>query len=161
MSTRANVILKESYSYRAKNGKTVNRSTELIFYRHSDGYPEGVLPSITILTGWISAGKISRDLSQSAGWLIIIGAIEYGNIPGYKYDEEDPSYPDLNTITPPKNWKSGSYEITTQIHGDIEYLYTVFLNDLTIKIEHVSYPDGVQTFEEITTYQTDHKKQIQ
>ena len=34
MSTRANIILKDSYD-------------KLYFYRHCDGYPEGVAPTLT------------------------------------------------------------------------------------------------------------------
>jgi hypothetical protein len=51
--------------------------------------------------------------NQSAGWLIIQGREEYQDIinsPGY-------------------NWKVGAYEPTDTIHGDIEYLYTIDLDE--------------------------------
>jgi hypothetical protein len=152
MSTRANVIIKESYSYRSNNGRTVNRSSELIFYRHHDGYPEGTLPTLNIFLDWIRTGKIRKDLSQSAGWLIVLGAVEYASIPKYKLDKDN-KYADLDSIEPPQDWKSGSYELTTQIHGDIEYLYTIDLNELSIKIESVSYNINTdkQIFTEITS----------
>ena len=45
MSTRANIIIRDD----------VNK---LFFYRHSDGYPEGTLPTLKQFTGLISSGKI-------------------------------------------------------------------------------------------------------
>ena len=68
MSTIANVIIKDE-------------SDKLYFYRHSDGYPEGTMPSLNIFLNWIKEGKIRNNISQSAGWLIILGAIEYNTIP--------------------------------------------------------------------------------
>ena len=60
MSTRANIVIKDEYS-------------ELWFYRHSDGYPEGTLPTLTEFLDAVKAGLIRNNVSQAAGWLIIIG----------------------------------------------------------------------------------------
>jgi len=132
MSTRANIILKESYSYKDAEGKIINKSNELIFYRHSDGYPEGTLPTLNKFMDWLKSGKIRNDLMQCSGWLILLGAMEYNTIP--KYDNTT-DYPDIDTISDPKDWKAGAYEQTTGIHGDIEWLYTIDLNkkELTYK----------------------------
>ena len=109
MSTRANIVIKEC-------------GRELIFYRHSDGYPEGTLPTLEKFVKWINDGKIRRSLMQASGWLIVIGNTEYGVNMNFEKDE-------------PLNWKVGSYEITTGIHGDINYLYTIDLDKKIVEIE--------------------------
>jgi hypothetical protein len=126
MSTRANIVLKESYSYKDEKGKIINRSEELIFYRHSDGYPEGTLPILNKFMDWLKSGKIRNNLQQCAGWLIVLGAMEYNAIP--KYEIENEYLKDTDTIEDPEDWKVGAFEPTTCIHGDIEYLYTIDLS---------------------------------
>jgi len=118
MSTRANIILKDG-------------TDKLFFYRHSDGYPEGVTPTLDILANWIKSGKVRNNIGQSAGWLIIIGALEYQSLPAGLFTAGGMSYMDDNRdriiekdlAMAPRDWKVGAYEPTTGIHGDIEYLY--------------------------------------
>jgi hypothetical protein len=109
MSTRANVVIKDKYN-------------TLWFYRHSDGYPKGTLPTLNKFLDLVKEGKIRSNASQSAGWLIVIGALE--------------SHTDFNVKSPydlsPEDWKVGAYEPTTGQHGDIEYLYTIDLDEKTI-----------------------------
>jgi hypothetical protein len=102
MSTRCQVIIKDSYS-------------EVWFYRHSDGYPEAVIPSLEKFLSWVKEGKIRADAMQASGWLVILGHNEYqvSDEPG-----NDPVF----------DWKVGAYEpCTPEEHEDIEYLYTVDL----------------------------------
>jgi hypothetical protein len=124
MSTRGQVIIKDEYY-------------ELIFYRHSDSYPEGMLPILNKFIELVKDGKIRNNTEQSAGWLIILGALEYQTL--RKWDLMDiPSGSDLYKIEnyhdkveailkvfEPEDWKVGAYEPSTCIHGDIEYLYVV------------------------------------
>lgn len=132
MSTRANIILKD--------GKD-----ELFFYRHSDGYPEGALPLLEKFLEMVKNKNLRDNLSQSAGWLIMLGAIEYNSILPYKLMPEayegQKRYGDLSTIRPPADngcdWKVGSIEPTTGIHGDIEWLYTIDLNKKKITYKQV------------------------
>ena len=121
MSTRANVILKEG-------------DERLYFYRHSDGYPEGTQPSLKLLIKWMKSGKVRNNLSQGSGWLIAIGIMEYNALPDFEVIDD---YGVLDSIQDPKGWKVGAYEPTTGIHGDIEYLYTIDLDKLSIKTEAV------------------------
>lgn len=110
MSTRANIIIKDEYS-------------KLWFYRHSDGYPEGTLPSLNKFLDLVKEGKIRDSLSQAAGWLIVIGREEYA---------------ESRSINPRSmDWKVGAYEPTVGKHGDIEYLYTIDLVKKTIKYKAV------------------------
>lgn len=110
MSTRANVLIKDQHD-------------SLWFYRHSDGYPEGTLPTLADFMGRAKRGEIRRNVGQAAGWLIVIGQDEYA---------------DCNDYTP---WKVGAYEPTTQQHGDIEWLYTLDLATMTIDVASVGYGD--------------------
>jgi hypothetical protein len=101
MSTRCQVVLKQG-------------EKELWFYRHSDGYPEGVLPSLTKFVDWVREGKLRDNIGQNAGWLVVLGHDEYGS----------PS-PDEGEKW--RNWKVGAYEPCPCLseHGDIDYLYEV------------------------------------
>lgn len=121
MSTRANIVIKD-------------KSGQLIFYRHSDGYPEGTLPTLNIFMDWLNKGHIRNNVSQAAGWLIIIGANEYD----YNRNIEDGEYrkglnTPLSSYSPDKPhplsnvWKVGAYEPTTCIHSDIEFYYEIDL----------------------------------
>lgn len=122
MSTRCNIIIKEG-------------DDKMFFYRHSDGYPEGVAPTLNMFMEWLRNGKIRDNISQGAGWLIALGAMEYNSLPSYKAskDEGYGSYAELDSIKPPTDWKVGAYEPTTAIHGDIEYLYIIDLAAKTLK----------------------------
>ncbi len=114
MSTRANIIIKDEYG-------------EVIFYRHSDGYPEGTLPTLREFLSLVKSGKIRNNVSQASGWLILIGAKEYGVL----REDFTPEYKDM------MEWKVGAYEPTTQIHGDIEYLYTIDLTEESIEVKEI------------------------
>jgi hypothetical protein len=132
MSTRAGIIIKDSYN-------------EVHFYRHSDGYPDGTMPTLNIFLRWLKDGVIRNDAMQSAGWLVIIGAMEYNTIPEVAKTLE-PSYGgrmvekcNLDTLDAPTGWKVGSYEPTTNVgnHGDLEYIYTIDLNKKTITVKEL------------------------
>ena len=134
MSTRANVIIQETINLSAY--MRPNRVDKLYFYRHSDGYPEGVMPILEKFIKWIKEDKIRDNLSQAAGWLVVLGAIEYNTIPAFK--KEEPSYKgakaygDVESIEFPDDWKVGAFEPTTGIHGDIQHLYVVELSNKTV-----------------------------
>ncbi len=116
MSTRCQVIVKDQHS-------------EVWFYRHSDGYPEGVKPSLDKFLSWVKAGRIRNNAEQAAGWLVIIGNQEYAPI-GSGYPEP--------VGKGHMGWKVGAYEpCAPERHGDIEFLHTVDLDALTITTEAV------------------------
>ena len=117
MSTRANIVIKDEYD-------------KLWFYRHSDGYPEGTLPTLEKFMNALKDGTIRNNVNQAAGWLILLGAEEYDvkpdfTSPNYKRDGRE------------KDWKCGAYEPTTGQHGDIEYLYTIDLEKKTLEVKKV------------------------
>lgn len=119
MSTRANIVLTDG-------------TDELIFYRHSDGYPEGTLPTLKQFLDLVEEGIIRDNVGQAAGWLILIGAREYG----VKLDRSEIDPPSLGAGM---QWKVGAYEPTTELHGDIEFLYVVDLEKRTIRHHKVAY----------------------
>lgn len=105
MSTRAQIIVAD-----AAGG--------IWFYRHSDGYPVGVQPSLDLFCRWLASGKIRKDAMQAAGWLVMIGAME-GD-----YRRNRP----LDKILIPEagEWKVGAYEPCAPVpHGDTEFFYLV------------------------------------
>lgn len=141
MSTRANIIIKDG------------SDRKLIFYRHSDRYPEGALPTLKKFMSWVKDGRIRDNAGQAAGWLILIGAEEYGSVyvGGGKYmPKKSLTEPDPNDDM--MGWKCGAYEPTTGIHGDIEYLYTLDLDEKTILVQSVLDDDKYETIETITDF---------
>ena len=152
MPKGANIILSETHSYNSKNGKNITKTKKLFFYRQSEGNPERVLPVLNVFIKWIREGKLRNNLGQCAGWLTILGAIEYNNIPKYLYFKEKLGYAELNTILTPRIWKCGGFEPTTGIHGDIEYLYELDINNLDLNVKKVSCTvEGEQIFENYET----------
>lgn len=129
MSTRANVKINGGYG------------EGLWFYRHSDGYPDGALPTLKKFMRWVKDGKIRNNASQASGWLIMIGATEYDEIFSYENGKFDTKKKTSKQIFEPieddrmSGWKVGSYEPTDDQHGDIEYLYTLDLEKLTIHVK--------------------------
>ena len=102
------------------------------FYRHSDGYPSGTMPTLKKFIRWVNKGKIRNNNGQAGGWLILIGAEEYGTKHNYKTDEDIPK--ECLTMPLDDEWKCGAYEPTHGEHGDIEYLYTINMDKKTLKI---------------------------
>ena len=118
MSTRTNIVVRDKYS-------------SLWFYRHSDGYPEGAMPVLQTFISWLRRDLIRNNVSQSAGWLIILGAIECNAIPTTGQERKS-DYKLPKSLEAPKDFKCGSIEPTHHVHGDIEYLYVIDLNAKTI-----------------------------
>lgn len=145
MSTRANIIIKETWKYTDRKGVNQTGESKLYFYRHSDGYPSGTMPTLRKFINLVKAGTIRDNVSQAAGWLILLGAAEYKSVSprAFTISEKDkkamPKYrlmqPDYKTnYFKPKDWKVGAYEPTDGIHGDIEYLYIIDLTKKKISI---------------------------
>lgn len=111
MGTRAHVII-------------CDEDSSLIFYRHSDGYPEETGESLKGFIKMYENGSLRLNPSQSAGWLILHGHIEYSE------------NKELTCRPNPKDnyngWKVGAYEPTNSLHGDVEYIYIIDLKAGTL-----------------------------
>ena len=113
MGTRCNIKITDYYG------------GELWFYRHSDGYPECVLPSLEPLMDGLRAGLLRDNVGQFGGWLIVIGNKEYNRTRG------------LPTKRGFSTWKCGAYEPTTGLHDDIDYLYHIDLHKWKLTYKEV------------------------
>lgn len=102
MSTRSHILITDG-------------EESLLFYRHSDGYPTGQETLLKFMS-LIKEGIIRNNVSQSAGWLIVLGHKEYK-----KYN----SYLD---------WKVGAYEPCDFYMSDIEYFYICDIKNLRIEV---------------------------
>ena len=97
MSTRCQIGI-----YRTK--PTDLTKYHALLYRHSDGYPEGVLPDITPFLETFHSQRGMSDVEYLAAWLI------YHLIRPY----DDANY-----------GKYLGHGISTRFHGDIEYFYAI------------------------------------
>lgn len=130
MSTRCNIIIKD-------------KDHEMWFYRHSDGYPTSVIPDLRKFMNWVRDGKIRDNVSQAAGWLVVMGHFDLcesmrdwnkriardakkGASPFTPQSVSENGVPAKDEFN---GWKVGHYEPTTGQHGDIEYLYTLDLTN--------------------------------
>lgn len=126
MSTRANIIIKDD-------------EDELWFYRHSDGYPKGTLPTLKQFLKWVEEGKIRNNAGQAAGWLILIGAKEFGDKYSFAnntFEKIPKTLEELFTPTLDGNWmgwKCGAYEpCPPNADYGVDFIYTVDLIKKTI-----------------------------
>jgi hypothetical protein len=146
MSTRSQIIIKDG-------------EDEQWFYRHSDGYPSGNMPQLYKFMKWLAEGKIRNNVEQSCGWLVLIGAKEYGeywttDAKGKTVTKEKPNlYEPMGRDF--DGWKCGAYEPCTPVqHGDIEFLYTINLENNTITINDFS-KERTFSFTELKKYEDD------
>lgn len=129
MSTRANIIITGQFGDR------------LYLYRHSDGYPERALPLLEKFCKHVNEGTIRRDASQASGWLIAFGMQEHNTLsPWENKGKAGVKWRTVSDIAPHKSlfsgWKVGSIEPTTDIHGDVEWVYHIDLRNLEgVKVE--------------------------
>ncbi len=121
MSTRCQIVVKDNSSW----------GSDILFYRHSDGYPEGAMPTLQKFMDWVRRGIVRDNAEQSAGWLILIGAKEYSTnyIDGKDVPKEKLFEPNDDSSD---GWKCGAYEPAGCRHGDIEYLYILNVEVKTI-----------------------------
>ena len=116
------------------------RGSEIMIYKHSDGYPEGVLPTLTetmkrfikerghepdYALAQIMRAFARRDEENRKEWLEEI-----------KNNPED--YPEYMLESYQKQRMTG-WGLDTIRHGDIEYMYHVDLIEGEIKVEHINW----------------------
>ena len=112
MSTRSTIIVTDN-------------SETLYFYRHSDGYPKSVMPILNKLIDQVKSGKLRDNTSQFSGWLIIEGQKEMDNM--NKLFSKD--------VISTMDWKSSTIEPIGYVYEDSEYIYTVDLENKTVKYQ--------------------------
>jgi hypothetical protein len=148
MSTRASIRVCDS-------------TESLWFYRHSDGYPEGAMPTLWQFLQWLHKGHIRDNPQQAAGWLILLGAKEYEQYGVYTSGAGYAPKTDLFTPDPANTcfgWKCGAYEPSTGRPIDAEYQYDVNTETGTIQVYAVTggYEEQPVTLNLLATYDRAH-----
>ena len=114
MSTRCNIIVKDRFNRR------------VYLYHHHDGYPEFVGACLADFLGEMQPWQIRRQAFGIANKLIK-GAIRYEH---------------KNLYTGKREVKADDeYEVTSGIHGDIEYLYVINCKAGTLRCYAVYWSD--------------------
>ena len=127
MSTRCQVAIVDSYT---------DPKRPLLFYRHSDGYPDGVRPTLDQFCEWLRQGQVRDDPQQAAGWLVALGMQEYAenHVPDLAHSRPSDRRSDSETVlqnmrlmefSPKEYWKIGAYEPSCNWQTDIEWLHIV------------------------------------
>jgi hypothetical protein len=131
-------------------------------YRHSDGYPEGIIPLLEHLQELLYATGTHRDSGYAAAQFILVDKLRYID---RTFRCEDGLYSDLpdtiEGVLNPETWEDiertpsyllghGVEDPSCGIHGDEEFLYEIALpsarpledpGDWQIKIsEHCGFP---------------------
>lgn len=128
MSTRAQIIFQDG-------------SETLMLYRHSDGCPDCCGKDLVEFVQDYKTGAMRDNISQSAGWLVVRGHVEYkgaemplttfaGKVISEALPNRIGQRPDPNNGY--DGWKVGAYEPTTCMHGDVEYIYIIDLQKNTL-----------------------------
>ena len=108
MSTRCQIIIRDECG------------EDIWLYRHSDGYPDGVKPTLDKFCELVLSGKIRNESEYSSGYLMLLGVIEY---------EHMTHYADMTVENfMPTGYKIGAYtNCPPRLQGDIEYLSIIAL----------------------------------
>lgn len=119
MSTRCHIRVKEA------NGKLYPH----MIYKHSDGYPEGVLPFLKPFTK-----KFIKERGDDPEYCIA-QILRHWAIEEQKECEQDGFYKDKTQYLPINSFLGWGICSTKYPHVDIEYLYTVDLATGKVTVE--------------------------
>lgn len=128
MSTRCNIVVTDA------------GGDKLYFYKHSDGYPSGILPILRRFLKLLKEGKIRDNVGQASGWLVRMGVDAQKR---FLRDMRKKGY-SMGLYT----WQATDIEPTTCVHSDIAFLYTVDLGKKEIRVQAVGGGWDKQTFSE-------------
>jgi hypothetical protein len=146
MSTRSQIRFTQTIEYETQECKTETTERIAQVYRHSDGYPESVLPALSDLKTMQDESRTHRDPSYTAANFIFLSKLQgmglyvdrdggYGgslrrrDIMALIQDNDVPSMASLDQ--PHFLLGYGVENPESGIHGDEEYLYVVELPDRT------------------------------
>jgi hypothetical protein len=123
MSTRSQIGF-----YKRKPKQNELKEWESLIYRHSDGYPTGVLPDIIPFLKWWKSKRGINDLEYCAARLLQWLCNEYD-----KHSKEFEKQIGKTALSNDGDY-TGIYGhgICKGFHGDIEYYYAIYPNSLQI-----------------------------
>ncbi len=114
MSTRCNVAI-------------VGGEIKVMVYRHCDGWPTNLRYDLDRIVKWLKEERIPENPGSIASWLIFLG-IDHMNFGTYTRNNEtfevEPKMP-TRFSRPYPGTNPGLYEVTSGIHGDIDFFYVV------------------------------------
>ena len=113
MSTRCNIIVKDG-------------NDRIYLYHHHDGYPMGVG---TELQRWLDERFKPQPYFTPRWYAMSIATALVKGAPVYPFDKEGK--------------KDDEYEITTGLHGDVEYVYVINCQARTLRCYEVSWDDVI------------------
>jgi hypothetical protein len=120
MSTRCQIGIYET------QGQDIGKPSVLL-YKHSDGYPDGVLPIIEPFLKDFKAKRGLDDFEYCAAWLLYSLMAEAMKQRA-QYAKRNDKYPSILDYT--------GYGIGSVFYWDIEYYYRVHPNELRVYETH-------------------------
>lgn len=148
MSTRCQIQFEHTYSWK-EDGETISRTDKRMVYRHSDGYPEGVIPDLLAFHLWNLGrnGDIEYTVANFIYWskrsMDDSYLKYYAEKPQYKeLDGEREKWNDLGRTNASHQHIGFGVGAPDEFHGDIDYFYEVVLDEDVVKIRtyEVPYP---------------------
>jgi len=167
VSTRCNIEFREIYNYKLKNGEPKKREETRMIYRHSDGYPEGVVPDLKEFLKW--NGGRNTDLEyMTANFIYWSKRYHEEMLYDTKYGGGQDEKGNKIKWSDPQQYNSAlllGFGICEKngFHGDIEYFYEVVVETgegifpkaikITIKVYKVKFEKKIKrgNFELIDT----------
>lgn len=136
MSTRCHVAIYESESA----AKADNHHA--LLYKHSDGYPDGVLPILEPFLKQFKEVRGMGDTEYLSAWTLhalMEDSVKH-SIETRKWLIENK----MSVDTMPENGMQGvGFSICSGLHGDIEYLYKIYPDVLEVFERHGSWENPV------------------
>lgn len=134
MSTRSQLAI-----YESETSPVQNPADGVFLYRHSDGYPESVIPDVLPFLRWFNEKRGISDTSYCAARLMA-HLIKLGDTHTAEF---------LGGIgkTSGNFGETTGFGIDTTIHGDIEFFYHI--SPTAIRVLDVVNADDVSTWKEV------------
>lgn len=123
MSTRAQIGFYESVTQKIEK-------PEVMIYKHSDGYPNGVLPLLEEFCTKYAKSRGLSDTEYAGAWYLY--ALIDEHVKSMK--ELAKNYPSLNRNKDGHDYLG--HGICKVFHGDIEYFYRVHPNEIMVYETH-------------------------
>jgi hypothetical protein len=148
MSTRCQIAL-----YEMK--EQCLQTPSILIYKHCDGYPDGVLPTLVPFLKEFSNTRGLRDTDYCGAWLVhhfIDEHIQHNK--EFNESLKRNGHTDLVDMSVLKDKDFLGYGISRAFAGDIEYLYRVYPNKLEVYEVNIPYASDVILSDYFTLLET-------
>lgn len=140
MSTRSQIVFRRTHSYRGEEGEEKSSTHDIMVYKHHDGYPRGTVPLLRRFHDY--AGARANDIEYYVSSFVYWYKRRQerrqrfrssGNGEPLESRDADADVDDFEV--PPVLTGMGICG-NKELHGDIEYLWLVDMNDRVIERYH-------------------------